>query len=153
MSQLSLYRIVKQKWAQTAFDGEGALRFGGRWNSAGVACVYTASSESLAALEMLAHIEDEKSLEHYSLFRLRVNSSHVMALKELPENWREYPAPKETAEIGDQWLLSRASCVLRVPSCIVPREHNFLINPEHEYMPELLSSLEELAIDFDPRII
>ncbi|AGP79951.1 RES domain-containing protein (plasmid) [Alteromonas mediterranea 615] len=153
MSQLHLYRIVKKKWVHTAFDGEGALRHGGRWNSAGRACIYTASSESLAVLEVLVHLEDDDCLEHYRLFRLSVDESQVLNLSILPDNWREYPAPKETSDIGDQWLASQASCVLRVPSCIVPREYNFLINPSHPDIDELLSSVEELPVNFDPRLM
>ncbi|MGH9803113.1 MAG: RES family NAD+ phosphorylase, partial [Blastocatellia bacterium] len=31
----AVYRICKTKYAATAFDGEGAFRFGGRWNTRG----------------------------------------------------------------------------------------------------------------------
>ena len=36
-------------------DGEGAKLYGGRWNSRGRAVVYAAATQSLAALEILAH--------------------------------------------------------------------------------------------------
>jgi RES domain-containing protein len=49
----------------------------------------------------------------------------------LPENWRESPAPPELQAIGDQWLLSRSSAVLKVPSAAVLFEYNYLLNPEH----------------------
>jgi len=35
------WRIVKEKHVPTAFSGEGAAKTGGRWNSRGVAVVYT----------------------------------------------------------------------------------------------------------------
>ena len=53
---LEAWRIVKSKHADTAFSGEGAARFGGRWNSRGVAVVYTSATRSLAALETLVHL-------------------------------------------------------------------------------------------------
>ncbi len=52
------WRIVKRKHAKKAFTGEGARQFGGRWNSPGVAIVYTAESQSLAALEILVHLRE-----------------------------------------------------------------------------------------------
>jgi RES domain-containing protein len=33
--------------------------------------------------------------------------------------------------IGDDWVASRRSVVLRVPSVLVPAEYTFLLNPEH----------------------
>lgn len=54
---LSTFRIVKSRWASTAFDGEGARLHGGRWNSVGTRMVYTSASRSLAALEILVHLQ------------------------------------------------------------------------------------------------
>ena len=50
------WRIVKAKHAATAFDGEGARLFGGRWNSPGTRMIYTSATLSLAALESLVHL-------------------------------------------------------------------------------------------------
>src|SRR5204863_6047762 len=50
------YRIFKPKHAATAFTGEGARLYGGRWNNKGTPMVYTAGSRALAALEMLVHV-------------------------------------------------------------------------------------------------
>ena len=50
------WRIVKERHAASALDGEGARLHGGRWNSAGVRVVYTSFAKSLAALEILVHV-------------------------------------------------------------------------------------------------
>ena len=50
------WRIIKAKHLPTAFSGEGAAKTGGRWNSRGVAVVYTSATRSLAALETLVHL-------------------------------------------------------------------------------------------------
>ena len=42
-------RLVLSKYAESAFDGQGARLFGGRWNSKGTPMVYAASSLALAA--------------------------------------------------------------------------------------------------------
>ena len=54
---ISIWRISKRKYATTAFNGEGARRFGGRWNSKGKSVVYTSATLSLAALETFVHME------------------------------------------------------------------------------------------------
>ncbi|MBC8006624.1 MAG: RES domain-containing protein, partial [Prolixibacteraceae bacterium] len=41
------------RYAGTAFSGEGARLYGGRWNRKGVPMVYTAGSQSLAMLKCL----------------------------------------------------------------------------------------------------
>lgn len=149
------YRLVKTKWAQSAFDGEGAKRYGGRWNSRGKRCVYLASSESLAILEVLVHLEDYRQLVHYSLYRLDLSQVSAMRLSEhsLPGNWRADPAPADTALIGDEWLATNSSLTLEVPSAIVPRELNFLLNCEHPGYQLLVQKATQLEFAPDPRLL
>jgi RES domain-containing protein len=127
------WRIVKRKHVQGAFSGEGARRYGGRWNSAGIAMVYTAESQSLAALEMVVHLDSSELLDHYVVFSVGIDERLVVKvdLSNLPRNWRVDPAPKGTREVGDSWAAASTSVVLRVPSAILPAEHNFLLNPHH----------------------
>jgi RES domain-containing protein len=54
---LTVWRIVAARFVEGAFSGEGARRFGGRWNRKGVPLVCTSGSQSLAMLEML--VQDE----------------------------------------------------------------------------------------------
>lgn len=49
-----VYRLCRA--VHSKLDGEGALRYGGRWNSHGVAVVYTSSSLSLAIVETRVHL-------------------------------------------------------------------------------------------------
>ena len=44
--------------------------------------------------------------------------------------------PGDPRAIGDAWIESRRSALLRVPSWIVPESYNVLINPAH---PDALS--------------
>jgi RES domain-containing protein len=82
------WRIVKRKHARAAFSGEGARRYGGRWNSAGVAIVYTAGSQSLAALEMVVHLGSSELLDHYLVFEVGIDESLVVKVEasQLPRN-------------------------------------------------------------------
>jgi RES domain-containing protein len=126
------WRIVKQNHVATAFDGEAARSAGGRWNSPGSAAVYTASSLPLGALEVLVHLPRESILAKFVSISVDFDEELVTTLKAaLPADWRDYPAPVSTMTIGDEWLRSKASPVLRVPSVIIPDESNFLLDPAH----------------------
>jgi RES domain-containing protein len=150
-----LYRIVKEKWAESAFDGEGSRLYGGRWNSIGRSAVYVAASESLAILEILVHLKNTKVLESYVLFTLELDEADALVLEndDLPDNWNEEPAPLQTAEIGDQWLSSCSSLALAIPSVVVPREQNYVLNTKHPGYPKLIETAKKLEISFDTRLL
>ena len=65
---LTGWRIVPENQAASAFDGEGARLYGGRWNSVGVAMVYASQHKSLAALEVRVHIDTRKKIKRYQSF-------------------------------------------------------------------------------------
>lgn len=147
------WRVVKRKFRRVAFTGEGARRYGGRWNSKGVAVVYVAQSQSLAALEMLAHLDSANLLRYYVAIPVSFDSRLVteVGVSSLPKNWKNYPAPGSLRAIGDAWVSSGKSAVLRVPSVLVPSESNFLLNPRHPEYENLVIG-EPLRFSFDPRL-
>lgn len=136
---LSAFRVVKTKRKDDAFSGEGARRAGGRWSSKGVPAVYVASSLSLAVLEILMHLEDASLLGAFGFFPVTIPKPLVetIPVDSMPWNWAEFPAPFETQSLGDAWIRSRSSAVLRIPSAAfqgVPvgiPETNYLLNPNH----------------------
>ncbi len=130
----AVYRICKTKYAATAFDGEGAFRFGGRWNTRGTRMIYTAGSLALAALEMLVHLDDDELLLAYSFVAAQIPPALILPVKDfrpLPKNWSASPPPIALQRLGDEWVRSLASAVLEVPTAIVPLEQNYLLNPAH----------------------
>jgi len=147
---VTAWRITKRKHARHAFTGEGARKFGGRWNNPGTAFVYTAQSQSLAALEMLVHLDSSELLEKYALIGVEFDQSLVRPVEPsaLPRHWRSDPPPPEIRSIGDNWILAGSSAVLQVPSAMVPGEHNFLLNPEHQDFAKLRLG-KPLAFRFD----
>lgn len=149
-----VFRIIKRKLAETAFEGLGAKRHGGRWNSKGVPVVYASDSIALAALELLVHLKRQETLAHYVVFRLALADSQVLDLKRkaLPEDWRDAPPPPSTAEIGDEWLESGLSLALAVPSVIVPEQHNFLLNPKHADFQSVADKAASFPFEFDVRL-
>jgi RES domain-containing protein len=151
---VTAWRIYKPAHAATAFTGEGARRFGGRLNSKGVAVVYTASSISLASLEMLVHLQAADVLAAYVVRNVTFDRALVKTLgvKDLPRNWRDSPPPPQMQQIGDDWTASMTSAVLEVPSVITETESNFLLNPGHPDFKHIKLGVER-TYRFDPRLL
>jgi RES domain-containing protein len=151
---VTAWRIVKRKHAKSAFSGEGAQLFGGRWNNPGVPLIYTAESQSLATLEMLVHLDAPEILERYALFKIGIATSLIMDvdLAELPGNWKARASTSTCRALGDKWAGAQVSVALRVPSAIVTSEHNFLINPLHpEFSRLTIAQLPPFR--FDSRLL
>jgi RES domain-containing protein len=148
------YRLVKARYAASALDGAGARRCGGRWNSPGTSLVYASTSIALAALELLVHLHRSQVLAAYRVFTLSIPDGAVLRLdaSALPADWRADPAPRTTATIGDGWIASANSLALRVPSTVIPREDNLLINPAHPHFSTVAAAADAEPFGFDRRL-
>lgn len=126
---IEAWRLVKTKEVPTAFEGSGK----GRWSSEDVDVVYLASSQSLALLELLVHLEKGDSLRGYSMIPVRFDARAIRTVRasSLPPGWDAARAPAKLREIGNRWARQQRSLILSVPSAIVPRERVFLLNPRH----------------------
>lgn len=146
-------RLVKSTYASTAFDGEGAREYGGRWNSPGTGVVYTAESESLAALELLVHLQSSQLLMSYITISAEFDNAlvEVLTAAVLPPDWSEYPAPSVLQQLGDQWVSEQRSAVLQIPSVIVPNEVIYVLNPKHPDFTKITIGLPR-PFKFDPRL-
>jgi len=135
-----VWRLTKTRHAAQALSGEGARLYGGRWTGLGVRVVYTSGSLSLATLEILVHLQSDRSLPSYSSITIDIPSGLIETVDEqqLPDHWREFPAPAELRIIGEDWLRTLRSTVMKVPSAITPHEYNFLINPSHPGFRDLV---------------
>lgn len=149
------WRIVKKRYAASAFDGEGARQNGGRWTRVGRRAVYTAGSVSLATLEILVQLGIRRLsvLESYSLFKVDIPDDLVLGIDPdtLPERWFESPPPNQLCLLGDLWLNKGKEPVLRVPSAIVTHENNYILNPEHSDFGQIAIGPEE-PFSLDPRL-
>jgi len=134
------WRLVKERHAENAFDGEGARLYGGRWNSPGQRVVYTSGSLALAALETLVHLDPAMPLPRLLAFSLHLPPGDIISAA-LPTSYSlDGPLPDltETRRLGDQWLEEGRHLAFSVPSSIVPQEFNLLINPLHSRFAELV---------------
>ena len=150
------WRLVKERHAKTAFDGEGARRFGGRWNSPGVAVVYVAENIALAVLETVVHADiDNLDAIHFVLIPVDIPQSvriGHMDKNNLPRGWQSYdPAPEELRGMGDEWVRQAREAVLAVPSVVVPQETIYILNPAHKDIKKLVIG-KPLLFTLDKRL-
>jgi RES domain-containing protein len=134
-------------------SGSGGVRAGGRWHSRGKRIVYLADHPASAVLEMLVHTDRDLLPATYRLLRVIVPetvTAEIAGAEALPADWREHPAM--TRDIGDRWLDGASSALLQVPSAIVPRARNFLLNPAHADAAKL-AVVEVIHAPFDPRLL
>jgi len=149
---ITIWRLVKEKHIDDAFSGLSAKYYGGRWNSRGESIVYASSSLSLASLELMIHTYKEKLAKFVAIearFPARL-PIHSIDITSLPERWEDNFA--ETKKIGDEWLDSKKACILSVPSVVLPRERNFLINPKHPDFDKIVVVSKEY-VNLDERFI
>jgi len=148
------WRIVKKTRENEAFSGEGARRYGGRWNHRGTAVAYVSGSMSLAALELFVHLGPAHKGLRFGAFRVEIpNRVKIDELfdADLPKNWREEPPPDVCKRIGTEWVKSTRAAILRVPSVVVTIEHNYMLNLGHPDFKKLKVS-KHSNFSFDPRM-
>ena len=150
---MQAWRIVKEKHAATAFNGEGARLYGGRWNSAGVSLIYTSGTKALVALESLVHLNPPVIFKYLAI-PIEFDNALVekIAPDTLPADWTDEPPPPSTKDIGDTWVKEGRSTVLEIPSVIIPGEANYLLNPAHPDFKKIVIGKPE-PFSFDPRLL
>ena len=135
----AVWRICRRPFAD--LSGEGARLYGGRWNSPGRPLIYAAETAALAVLEVRVHLDLDWDMlpDDYVLVAIDIGSI-------VPEQIHEFP--DDPRAIGDAWIRSRTTALLRVPSWIVPELHNILINPAHPDASSITqSSIRPFAFD------
>ena len=133
----SFWRIASDtpRFVADDMSGAGAEAIGGRWNEIGVAVVYAASSRALACLETVVHLGTGGLPLNRYLVEIEVPDDMMASAEVLDPDkaigWDAEPAGQVSIAFGTEWVKSRRSLLLIVPSVIVPEESNLLINPGH----------------------
>jgi RES domain-containing protein len=132
-------------------SGEGARRFGGRWNHPGTPVVYTSCTLSLAVLEFLVNLPISDLPDDLVSIRIEIpdalEQTNVL-VDDLPHNWRVFPAIEDLRDIGTDWVREGKTAVLVVPSVVIPSELNYVINPAHSDIDQVrVLSIEPFTLD------
>jgi RES domain-containing protein len=150
---MRIWRLCRAPYAAEAFSGEGARRFGGRWNSRGVPMVYCSSSLALAAIELFVHLEP--NLQPSDLVSIAAElppgePAQRLDVVDLPPEWWSDDFEPLRA-LGDAWIRATTSLAMMVPSAPIHSEWNVLVNPLHPRIGELRVEPAEPFI-FDARM-
>jgi RES domain-containing protein len=126
-----VYRICKEQFADD-LSGTGARLFGGRWNTKGTAILYTSGSRSLCVLELSMQVPLALFKNNMRVLSIEIPDNLMIDTPyHLPPDWHTWPHHHSSQEVGDSFVKSMKSPVLRVPSAVIKEEFNFLINPGH----------------------
>lgn len=148
-----VYRLARFKYSNN-LSGKGAEKTGGRWNSKGTALLYTSESRALCTAEIAVHTPLGCVPDDYVMIAVEIPDNASMKQidpDDLPANWKSFPHPHATQEIGDRFVSDNKNLVLKVPSAIVQGDFNYLINPSHPDFDKIRISGSE-PFEFDTRL-
>jgi len=104
-------------------------------------------------LEVLVHLKEREEGLPRIFALLRIEGPDDLAVQQLntiaPTNWKE--RPEFTRNLGDDWLASLDTPLARIPSAIIPRTWNYLLNPEHPDAKKVVV-VEVIKERFDNRL-
>ena len=138
-----LYRITHKKVSSSLF----APGIEGRWNSAGRKVIYASESVSLAFLESMIRRKGAGFNDDFRTLIIEVPDSTKttnMDVSDLPIDWRSFQDYSRCQLIGDSWYQENKTLLLKVPSAVLPDEHNYVINTQHREFDQvkLLKTIE-----------
>ncbi len=130
--RMIVYKIGRTKYAHD-LTGEGARLNGGRWNHKLTPCIYCSESRALAVLEYTVNVNIDDIPGALNITTFEIPDFGILKLKEsdLPGNWKEVPAPSSTKDFGTSLLKAELKSVIKIPSCVIQGEFNFILNPAH----------------------
>lgn len=145
-----VYRICLAQFAKSLVASGRAAR----WNSNLMKVIYTSSSLSLACLENVVHRSSLGLNQNFRCLSILIpDDLEIKEIKteDLKQDWMTFDAIPYTQQIGDHWLKSLETPILKIPSSIILKEFNFLINPNHPDF-EAIKLIEAAPFVFDQRI-
>jgi RES domain-containing protein len=152
---MRVWRICRKAHAAAGLAGIGGLHVSGRWHHRGRPIVYASSTASLAALEVLVHVDPANAPSDLTLLAIDVPDDVAVETCDptrLTPRWQAFPGPVELQDFGSTWLAEVRTAVLAVPSAVLPVERNLLLNPAHPHAARF-RIVGEQPFSFDPRLL
>ena len=146
---MKVYRISNARYIQD-LSGTGAKLHGGRWNPKGYALLYTSENKSLAALEVLVHLNRDTPPQALQLATIILppNSLETFTDEAFTTIIESKNANTRFKQSGLDWITASTSLGLKVPSILINGEFNILINPTHPRFKEVkIDHIEDFTFD------
>jgi RES domain-containing protein len=121
--RVRLWRLTRL--GQTALDGAGTMRHGGRYSPPGVPVVNFASEAGLAVLVAMRYLPDDAA---------EVPSDYLLGWTEVdatPERVPDQQGEQAIQAFVTRWLEERRSLLAAVRSKVLPEADVVLMNPAH----------------------
>jgi RES domain-containing protein len=146
---MKIYRIARTEFCD--ISGEGAKRYGGRWNPPGLPVLYGSSTIATALLERLTIDPEMFSAERYVLYSVMEFDCpdrlvFIPPFNKLPEGWDAIPAERCSQQFGADLIQSGVVC-FAVPSVVDKTSLNYVINPLAKEFERLLIKVYPLELD------
>jgi RES domain-containing protein len=139
-----VFRCTLEAHIESTLTGEGALRYGGRWNSKGIAAIYTAESRILAVLELVIRQPIDKICADYRILPIEVPDKFVEP--KIPQKWKQDESI--TRKIGDNFLKNSEHLLIKIPSVLLANSFNYIINPRSSEISQIkLLQPEQILLD------
>lgn len=151
---MKVFRLARSKY-KIELSGKGAAKTGNRWNSKGTEIIYCADSRALAMAEVAVHLSLATLPNDFMMLEIDIPSDvskAVVSMDKLPSGWNQFPHLLATQKTGDDFISKNKTCVLKVPSAVVPGDFNYLINPFHPDFPRIRIVGKE-KFPFDQRMM
>ncbi len=150
---MEIFRIAKNSFSNKLTASGKASR----WNLDDEFILYTGSSRSLSSLELVVHRNSIKPSFTYKVMIISIADEEelftTILQKDLPQNWRSISAYPDIQFIGSKWYRSKQSLVIKVPSAVIPKEYNYLINTLHPEFTKKVSLVRTEDCFWDDRLL
>ncbi|MGI9545092.1 MAG: RES family NAD+ phosphorylase [Cyclobacteriaceae bacterium] len=150
---MEVFRISRAKYARS-IKSSGASN---RWNLENEYVVYTAGSRSLATLELVVRRSAIQPKFVYKMMVISIADDEGLFTqipeKKLPKNWRSVKAYPKLQQTGSDWYAKNKSLILKVPSAIIDKEYNYIINTRHPDYKGNVKLVRSEAYFWDDRLV
>jgi RES domain-containing protein len=128
---MEVFRIARESFSKKLVASGRA----NRWNLDDQFMIYAGSSRSLSTLELIVHTNAVNPAFKYKMMIISIADDESLFThlqqSDLPKSWRSMVAYPELQQLGSAWYQSNQSLVLKVPSAVIPKEYNYIINTNH----------------------
>lgn len=147
-----VWRLADPEYARD-LSGTGNRTVGGRWNSPGRGVVYCSENLSLCVLENIVHLplSLRGRLPPRMAIKIELPSQAATDVNNFPKAIRGHDLDAWCKRIGDHWLESNVTLVMRAPSVVVEQEFNIMLNAANSGMSDV-KILETRPFVFDERL-
>lgn len=150
---MEVYRISTSKYA-SQLSASGVAN---RWNKDDEYVIYTGWSRSLSSLELVVHRASIRPRILYKVMIIELKDTtdliKTIAVSDLPAKWKSISAYPILQNIGSAWYKSEESLILKVPSAIIPQEHNYIINTRHPSFRDKVKLIRTEDYFWDDRLL